>query len=92
MTVDELRQTRSSPVVRKIAAEHNLDIREIPGTGIAGRVTKQDILSHIEAKPGEAPAPPAPTPTPTPSPAAPAPVAPIPQRPQSVPSPSAVSA
>jgi len=92
MTVDELRQTRSSPVVRKIAAEHNLDIREIPGTGIAGRVTKQDILSHIEAKPGEAPAPPAPTPTPTPSPAAPAPVAPIPQRPQSVPSPPAASA
>jgi 2-oxoglutarate dehydrogenase E2 component (dihydrolipoamide succinyltransferase) len=61
MTVDELRQTRSSPVVRKIAAEHNVDIREIPGTGIAGRVTKQDILGHIEAKPAGAPAaPPAP--------------------------------
>ena len=30
---DELRQTRSSPLVRKIAAEHNVDIREIPGTG-----------------------------------------------------------
>jgi len=48
MTVDELRQTRSSPVVRKIAAEHNVDIRQIPGTGIAGRVTKNDILGHIE--------------------------------------------
>ncbi len=65
MTVDELRQTRSSPVVRKIAAEHNVDIRQIPGTGIAGRVTKNDILGHIETRPAgrsEAPAsaPPAP--------------------------------
>ncbi len=50
MTVDELRQTRSSPVVRKIATEYNVDIRRIPGTGISGRVTKQDILGHIEAK------------------------------------------
>ena len=57
MTVDELRQTRSSPVVRKIAAEHNVDIREIPGTGIAGRVTKNDILEHIETRPADAPAP-----------------------------------
>ena len=54
MTVDELRQTRSSPVVRKIAAEHNVDIREIPGTGIAGRVTKQDILGHLETRPAGA--------------------------------------
>ncbi len=90
MSVDELRQTRSSPVVRKIAAEHNLDIRDIPGTGIAGRVTKQDILSHIEAKPVETPAPPPPPrPAPPPAPvAAPAP----PPRPQSAPSPSAPSA
>jgi 2-oxoglutarate dehydrogenase E2 component (dihydrolipoamide succinyltransferase) len=64
MTVDELRQTRSSPVVRKIAAEHNVDIREIPGTGIAGRVTKQDILGHIEARPAGAPAPAPPAPPP----------------------------
>jgi pyruvate dehydrogenase E2 component (dihydrolipoyllysine-residue acetyltransferase) len=80
MTLDELRQTRSSPVVRKIAAEHNLDIRDIPGTGIAGRVTKQDILTHMESKPAETPAP-APRPTP-----APAPVAATPQRPPSAPS------
>jgi pyruvate dehydrogenase E2 component (dihydrolipoamide acetyltransferase) len=57
MSVDELRQSRSSPVVRKIAAEHNVDIRQIPGTGIAGRVTKQDILGHLEGRPAEAPAP-----------------------------------
>jgi 2-oxoglutarate dehydrogenase E2 component (dihydrolipoamide succinyltransferase) len=60
MTVEELRQTRSSPVVRKIAAEHNVDIREVPGTGISGRVTKNDILGHIETRPEAAPATPAP--------------------------------
>jgi pyruvate dehydrogenase E2 component (dihydrolipoamide acetyltransferase) len=50
-------------VVRKIAAEHDVDIRQIPGTGIGGRVTKQDILGHIEQR-ASAPAPqaaPAPT-------------------------------
>src|SRR5687767_1266257 len=65
MTVDELRQTRSSPVVRKIAAEHNVDIREIPGTGIAGRVTKTDILGHIEGRPAGGAEAPEPTPAPT---------------------------
>jgi pyruvate dehydrogenase E2 component (dihydrolipoyllysine-residue acetyltransferase) len=66
MTVDELRQTRSSPVVRRIAAEHNLDIRDVPGTGIAGRVTKVDILGHIESRtPSAPPAPPSTDATPT---------------------------
>ncbi len=62
MTPDELRQQRSSPVVRKIAAEHDVDIAAVPGTGIGGRVTKQDILGHIEARgnePAAAPAAPA---------------------------------
>ena len=77
MTAEELRRERSSPVVRKIAAEHNVDIREIAGTGISGRVTKQDILSHIEGKaapaaPQPAAAPPRATaPLPMPRPAAP---------------------
>ncbi len=57
MTVEELRQTRSSPVVRNIAAEHNLDIRDVPGTGISGRVTKQDILGHLESRSAPTPAP-----------------------------------
>jgi pyruvate dehydrogenase E2 component (dihydrolipoamide acetyltransferase) len=57
MTADELRLTRSSPVVRKIAAEHQLDIRDIAGTGIGGRVTKQDILGVIETKAAPAGAP-----------------------------------
>jgi pyruvate dehydrogenase E2 component (dihydrolipoamide acetyltransferase) len=73
MSVDELRQTRSSPVVRKIAAEHNVDIREVPGTGLSGRVTKQDILGHLEARPAAAATPPWPsTEAPAAAPTAPA--------------------
>jgi len=45
-------RTRSSPLVRKIAAEHGLDIAALQGTGIAGRVTKKDILGFIESGPG----------------------------------------
>jgi 2-oxoglutarate dehydrogenase E2 component (dihydrolipoamide succinyltransferase) len=48
-TKEELQQTRSTPVVRKIAAEHGIDIAQVPGTGISGRVTKNDLLSFIEA-------------------------------------------
>jgi 2-oxoglutarate dehydrogenase E2 component (dihydrolipoamide succinyltransferase) len=76
MTAEELRLTRSSPVVRKIAAEHQVDIRAIPGTGIGGRVTKQDILGHIGSGPPEAavtPAPAVPTPAATARPASQAP-------------------
>ena len=40
---------KSSPVVRRIAREHNVDISRIQGTGINGRVTKQDILGFIES-------------------------------------------
>jgi len=47
-SIDELRRTKSSPLVRKIAAEHGIDITRIPGSGLSGRVTKQDILSFIE--------------------------------------------
>ncbi len=50
---DRLRQ-RSTPVVRRIAEEHGVDLAEVVGTGHAGRVTKQDILGFIEG--GEAPA------------------------------------
>ena len=49
MSADDLRRQRSSPLVRRIAKEHNVDIRLIKGTGISGRVTKQDILGFIEA-------------------------------------------
>jgi 2-oxoglutarate dehydrogenase E2 component (dihydrolipoamide succinyltransferase) len=46
-TEDAIRE-RSSPLVRKIAKEHNVDIAQIRGTGIAGRVTKDDILGYID--------------------------------------------
>src|SRR5581483_7750196 len=47
-TVEERLRRRSTPLVRKIAAEHQVDLSTIPGTGFAGRVTKQDILSFLE--------------------------------------------
>ncbi|HJS51792.1 MAG TPA: 2-oxoglutarate dehydrogenase, E2 component, dihydrolipoamide succinyltransferase [Pyrinomonadaceae bacterium] len=45
---DDLRRTKSSPLVRNIAKEHGVDITRIPGSGLSGRVTKKDILSFIE--------------------------------------------
>ena len=47
-TAEERLRRKSTPLVRKIAAEHQVDISTIPGTGFAGRVTKQDILGVIE--------------------------------------------
>ena len=48
-TVEELRRTKSSPLVRKIAREHGVDVASLEGTGLSGRVTKNDILSFIES-------------------------------------------
>jgi 2-oxoglutarate dehydrogenase E2 component (dihydrolipoamide succinyltransferase) len=48
-TAEELRRTKSSPLVRKIAQEHGVDIASLEGTGLSGRVTKNDILSFIES-------------------------------------------
>ncbi|MEO1332924.1 MAG: dihydrolipoamide acetyltransferase family protein [Myxococcota bacterium] len=45
---DASKSVKSSPVVRKIAAEHDVDISQIEGSGIGGRVTKQDILAFID--------------------------------------------
>jgi len=47
-TAEERLRRKSTPLVRKIAAEHQVDISTIPGSGFAGRVTKQDILGFIE--------------------------------------------
>src|SRR5712691_9266446 len=53
---EELRRTKSSPLVRKIAEEHGIDIKSLEGTGMSGRVTKNDILSFIESgAPAQAP-------------------------------------
>jgi len=67
-TADERLRRKSTPLVRKIAAEHQVDITTIPGTGFAGRVTKQDILGFIERG----------VPMPTPAPAGIAPRSPLP--------------
>ncbi len=60
---------RTSPLVRKLAAENNVDLRHVPGTGSGGRVTKDDILAFVEKAKTSAPAPAA---TPAAAPAAPA--------------------
>jgi 2-oxoglutarate dehydrogenase E2 component (dihydrolipoamide succinyltransferase) len=66
------KKVRSSPLVRNIAREHNVNLEEVTGTGLGGRVTKEDILGFVEGRKG-APAPsPAPaTPAPAPAPSAP---------------------
>ena len=46
---------RSSPLVRKIAREHGVNLSQVTGTGLGGRITKQDILAFLE-QPGAAPA------------------------------------
>jgi pyruvate dehydrogenase E2 component (dihydrolipoamide acetyltransferase) len=56
-TAEELRRTKSSPLVRRIAQEHGVDIAGLEGTGLSGRVTKNDILSFIESGSGVAGSP-----------------------------------
>jgi len=64
---DDAHRQRTSPLVRRIAQEHNVDLSQVHGTGINGRVTKSDILEFIEsggAKAKPTPAAPAAPPTP----------------------------
>ncbi len=80
-----------SPVVRRLVNEYSIDIDQIQGTGLGGRVSRDDVQRYIEsnqlapAAVAAAPAPTAPAPTApspaVPAPAAPAPVAPIPAPP-----------
>jgi 2-oxoisovalerate dehydrogenase E2 component (dihydrolipoyl transacylase) len=49
-SAETLRLKRSSPVVRRLANEHDVDIAEISGTGIEGRVTKKDIEGYVEER------------------------------------------
>ncbi len=70
-SAEERLRTRSTPVVRRIAAEHGVDIARVPGTGHAGRVTKQDILGYIDSRAAASPGParaPAPAPAAEPAP------------------------
>src|SRR5437660_4834402 len=68
---------RSSPLVRKIAREHNVNLSQVSGTGLGGRITKQDIMAFLERTEATA-APGASAPARASQPPAPAAPAPIP--------------
>ena len=68
-----------SPVVARIASEHDIDVALVPGTGRGGRVTKKDILGYIESG-GAAAAPPPEAPPAEPAAPAPAAAAPAPPK------------
>jgi 2-oxoglutarate dehydrogenase E2 component (dihydrolipoamide succinyltransferase) len=68
---------RSSPLVRKMAKENNVDLAQVPGTGASGRITKQDIVGHLEGGAKAAPAAPAAAFVPAPAAAAAAPTKPV---------------
>ena len=51
---------RPSPAVRRLAREHGVDLAHVKGTGLGGRITRDDLLLHIEASQGTAPPPAAP--------------------------------
>ena len=72
----EATEVRSSPLVRRMAAEHGVDLNQMSGSGLGGRITKADILAYIETgKGGVAPAAPA-SPPPAAAPTAARPAAP----------------
>ena len=73
---EEVEEARSSPLVRKIAREHGVSLSQITGTGLGGRITKQDIMQFIDNQ-GSA----QPVSTPPSAPAQPAAAAPAPPRP-----------
>jgi 2-oxoglutarate dehydrogenase E2 component (dihydrolipoamide succinyltransferase) len=67
---------RSSPLVRKIAKENNVDLASMEGSGAGGRISKKDILAAVESgvqRPAAAPVAPAAPPAAAPSPTVPAP-------------------
>ncbi|WP_300014034.1 2-oxoglutarate dehydrogenase, E2 component, dihydrolipoamide succinyltransferase [Pseudonocardia sp.] len=72
-----------TPLVRKLAAEHDVDLTTITGSGVGGRIRKQDVLAAAEASTPEPEAAPEPAPA-APSPAAPSPAASSPAAPQAV--------
>jgi pyruvate dehydrogenase E2 component (dihydrolipoamide acetyltransferase) len=53
-------KVRSSPLVRRIAGEHNVDLAQVAGTGLGGRISKKDIYAYLEHAPQSGGAPPAP--------------------------------
>jgi pyruvate dehydrogenase E2 component (dihydrolipoamide acetyltransferase) len=84
-SAEERGQIRSSPLVRNIAREHGVNLDQVPGTGLGGRVTKDDILNYIAA--GKT----APAAAAAPAPGAPAPAAPVQAAPASAAPPAPVA-
>ena len=66
---EEDSDVRSSPLVRKLAREHNVDLAKVSGTGTGGRVTKQDVLDFVEHRTAAPVAVPAPRQASAPAPA-----------------------
>ena len=54
-SAEEGQRVRSSPLVRRIARDHNVDLAQVPATGLGGRITKEDILRFVEQHPAGAP-------------------------------------
>jgi pyruvate/2-oxoglutarate dehydrogenase complex dihydrolipoamide acyltransferase (E2) component len=86
---------RISPLARRLAEEHGLDLNQITGTGISGRIRKEDILSYValrsmQAPPSAAPAAAVPAPPPAAPPVSPPPAAPA--APKAAPAPAPTTA
>ena len=64
-----------SPLVRKLASEHGVDLGQVPGTGTGGRITKNDVLGFVASQGAAAPVTSAPAAAPAAQPAQPAPAA-----------------
>jgi 2-oxoglutarate dehydrogenase E2 component (dihydrolipoamide succinyltransferase) len=48
-SLEERLRTKSSPLVRRMAAEHGVDLASLSGSGIAGRVTRKDLTAYLES-------------------------------------------
>jgi pyruvate dehydrogenase E2 component (dihydrolipoyllysine-residue acetyltransferase) len=74
-TAASAEHARSSPLVRKIARENNIDLAQVSGSGAGGRITKEDVLGYMSGTPAK------PAAAPTPASSAPAPAAPAAAKP-----------
>lgn len=82
----EAGEIRASPLARRLAREHGIDLRQVRGTGPGGRIVKEDIEAYLAAR-GASPAP-APAPAPPPAPVAPVQAAPAPAPTPAAPAPA----
>ena len=79
-SLEDRLKTRSSPLVRRMAEEQGIDLATVKGSGLMGRVTKEDMEAHLAGRPAAAPAAPA-APAPAPAPVPAPTLAPAPARP-----------